>query len=100
MIRNDRQLGVTRQKRDASLAAAEAADAADRRIHEEFARELTREIDEYLGLRNGYVSSFPVESVDQLADALIKARISRGWTQDRLAQALGVSEQMVQKDEA
>jgi transcriptional regulator with XRE-family HTH domain len=31
---------------------------------------------------------------------LVKARIARGWTQKQLAAALGVSEQMVQKDEA
>jgi HTH-type transcriptional regulator/antitoxin HigA len=35
-----------------------------------------------------------------LAEALVKARIARGWTQRRLSDELGVAEQQVQRYEA
>jgi HTH-type transcriptional regulator/antitoxin HigA len=39
-------------------------------------------------------------SLAGLADALIKSRIARGWTQRRLAETLGVAEQQVQRYES
>lgn len=43
---------------------------------------------------------FEAASLAGLADALIKARIARGWTQRRLAEALGVAEQQIQRYES
>lgn len=39
-------------------------------------------------------------SLAGLGDALIKARVARGWTQRQLADRLGVAEQQIQRSEA
>ena len=100
MIRNDRQLSIAKEKQEALLSAASAADPSDAVIYRDLANEVQQEIDEYIGIRDGYVNLFAIESVDDLAAAVIKGRIARRWTQKQLADALGVSEQMVQKDES
>ncbi len=64
------------------------------------ADDLRTEVEEYEQLRSGTVSTFDASSLAELATLLIKARISRGWTQGRLAQALGIAEQQVQRYEA
>lgn len=64
------------------------------------AGDLRAELDEYERLRSGTVSSFEGSSLADLATLLVKARIARGWTQRRLAEALGVAEQQVQRYEA
>ncbi len=63
--------------------------------------DLQREIAEYEALQSGQVRSFAMQSVwSELPATLVRARIARGWTHKELAQALGTSEQQVQKDEA
>jgi DNA-binding XRE family transcriptional regulator len=62
--------------------------------------DLRDEIAEYERLRDGKTTTIEATSLAGLADALIKARIARGWTQAELAQRLGVAEQQVQRDEA
>ncbi|MCU1497830.1 MAG: hypothetical protein JWM47_1783 [Acidimicrobiales bacterium] len=64
------------------------------------ADDLRAEIDEYEHLRSGLVSIFEASSLDDLATLLVKARIARGWTQKRLAEALGVAEQQIQRYES
>jgi HTH-type transcriptional regulator/antitoxin HigA len=64
------------------------------------ADDLRTEVEEYEQLRSGTVSTFDASSLAELATLLIKARISRGWTQGRLAQALDVAEQQVQRYES
>lgn len=64
------------------------------------AEDLRAEIDEYEQLRSGTVSSFEASTLAGVATLLIKARISRGWTQARLADALGIAEQQVQRYES
>jgi DNA-binding XRE family transcriptional regulator len=100
VIRNQRQLSVSRRKRDELLAAAFEAGESDRSLFEELADEVQHEIDEYVGVRDGTIRSFSIESMDELADGLVKARIARKWTQEELAVAIGTSKQMVQRDEA
>jgi transcriptional regulator with XRE-family HTH domain len=100
MIRNDRQLSIARKKQEGLLSAASGAEASDAAIYEDLANEVQQEIDEYIEIRDSGVNSFAVDSIDDLAAAVIKARIARRWTQKQLADALGVSEQMVQRDEA
>ena len=46
------------------------------------------------------MSSFEDPSLTGLATLLVKARIARGWTQRRLAEALGVAEQQIQRYES
>jgi HTH-type transcriptional regulator/antitoxin HigA len=64
------------------------------------AEDLRAELSEYDRLRSGKVSSFEASSLAELASLLVKARIARGWTQRRLADALGVAEQQVQRYES
>jgi len=64
------------------------------------ADDLRAELLEYERLRAGEVSVFEGESLDELASLLVQARIARGWTQRRLAEALGLAEQQVQRYEA
>lgn len=63
--------------------------------------DLEAQLAEYEHLRDGQVKSLALDAVLlQLPKTLVRARIARGWTQKELAQALGTSEQQVQKDEA
>jgi ribosome-binding protein aMBF1 (putative translation factor) len=100
VIRNDRQLSIAREKQEALLSAASTAEANDAAVYLDLANEVQQEIDEYTAIRDGHVNLFAIESVDDLASAVIKARVARRWTQKQLADSLGVSEQMVQKDES
>jgi HTH-type transcriptional regulator/antitoxin HigA len=64
------------------------------------ADDLRGELAAFEALRSGAVRTFEAASLRGLADALVKARIARGWTQRRLADELGVAEQQVQRYEA
>jgi DNA-binding XRE family transcriptional regulator len=64
------------------------------------ADDLRAEIVEYERLRSGKVLTLEASSLAGLSTLLIKARIARGWTQQRLAEELGVAEQQVQRYEA
>ena len=100
MIRNDRQLAQTRQRAAAAKAlAAEAESAVDRDTWSQAASEFEEEIADYLAVRSGTRHVFELVAIDDLAEALVKARIAKGWTQKELADELGVTEQMVQRDE-
>lgn len=102
MIRNERQRTLTMRKRAAAIEAANQIPDGDpgRDANLRFADQLAYELGEYEAVRGGWRRSFDVDSVEGLADALVRARIARGWTQKQLAEALHVSEQMVQKDES
>ena len=63
-------------------------------------RDEALEIEEYDRLRSGAVSAFEATSLAELATLLVKARIARGWTQRRLADALGIAGQQVQRYES
>lgn len=64
------------------------------------ASDLRAELEEYEHLRSGAVSTFEGSSLADVATLLVKARIARGWTQRRLAEALGLAEQQVQRYES
>ena len=64
------------------------------------AEDLRKEVDEYEQLRSGTVSTFEASTLAELATLLVKGRIARGWTQRRLADALGIAEQQVQRYES
>lgn len=57
------------------------------------------EIDEYLRLKRGSKRVLSAASLDDLGELLIKARISRGWSQAELAAELGMETQQVQRYE-
>jgi len=62
--------------------------------------DLKREIDQYESLRDAQPGEVIVESLEDLPDALIRVRIARHFTQEHLAEKLGIRPQQVQKWEA
>lgn len=112
MIQNEREYAVT--KKQLAMLAESLAEAqsnpnpAQPAITRQAAlngirflmEDLETEIAEYEKLRAGQISSLPLASVlEELPSALTRARVARGLTQRELAQALGTTEQQVQKDE-
>jgi ribosome-binding protein aMBF1 (putative translation factor) len=62
--------------------------------------DLRGELAEYDALRTGQVRVLEFDSLSQLPDALIQARIAAGLSQKELAARLGLREQQVQRYEA
>jgi len=61
---------------------------------------LASAIASYEALKMSGGLSMEINSFEDLGLALIKARVSRGWTQERLAETLGMPKQQVQRYEA
>jgi HTH-type transcriptional regulator/antitoxin HigA len=110
MITNERQYEQTRKQLtmlESLLASTQAGEAGDDGFRDLQAaglasqiQDLRDELTDYEQLRDGGTTVFEATSLAGLADALIKARIARGWTQRRLAEALGVAEQQIQRYES
>jgi transcriptional regulator with XRE-family HTH domain len=100
MIKNERQLVIANRKLRELEAAAGQVDPDDAIAYHDLAEDLRHEIAQYINARDGRANLFSIGSVDGLGRAAIQARIARGWSQKQLAEELGVSEQMVQKDES
>ena len=62
--------------------------------------ELLEQVEEYENLKARKIHRLDCKSLEELPEALIKARIFRGLTQEQLAEILNVKEQQVQRDEA
>jgi DNA-binding XRE family transcriptional regulator len=114
MIRNERQYRITKTKLNEFQLAlvelknlpepTEVNDKLDYQLDLDTLssqiEEFEEEIAEYESLQRGTVEQLILESFDQLPQALIKARIVRGLTQEKLAEILEVKPQQVQRDEA
>ena len=111
MITNDVQYRNTKAwlaRFEADAADLEAATPAPRTRLQQAKIDATRaqaddlreQLAAYEALRSGEVRTFQATSLLGLAEALVKARVARGWTQRRLAEELGVAEQQVQRYEA
>jgi len=122
VIRNERQYRITARQRqaladaldlvvrehaDAAVAAAEQADDQSQlRLELEQASldgqiaTLDVQLREYEALRAGQVAELRIDSLVELPDALVRARIASGLTQRELAERLGMKEQQVQRYEA
>lgn len=113
MIQNERQYEVTKSKLAQLQQAQEQAEKTPNPALPLRAQragingiraligDLRAELDEYEKLKAGTVRALPLESVlSDLPGALVRARIARGWTHKDLAEALGTTEQQVQKDES
>jgi hypothetical protein len=114
MIRNERQYRITKTKlNEFQLALVELKNLPEpTEINDKLdyqldldtlssqIEEFEEEIAEYESLQRGTVEQLILESFDQLPQALIKARIVRGLTQEKLAEILEVKPQQVQRDEA
>lgn len=111
MIQNERQYKITQTKlRDLKLDRA-TLDLPDFDLHPRLilARknslniligELEQEIAEYDRLKSGQINKWPIESLQDLLNVMIKARIAVGMTQKELAEKIGVQEQQIQRYEA
>lgn len=113
MIKTDRQYQITKRSLEdferslADLEKTEFPPSVDPRMKEVFRSsfesqrdQLAAEIQEYESLRSGAVTSFAIDSIAELPNVLIRARIARGFTQKDLAERLGLKEQQVQRWEA
>ncbi|NUP01460.1 MAG: helix-turn-helix transcriptional regulator, partial [Nonomuraea sp.] len=123
MIRNERQYHTTMRKRQMLAEALEELsrssglpsvswDTPDQVDREAFIVELQQaslvgqladldaELQEYRQLQTGEILASRVTSLDDLPDALVRARIAAGLSQRDLAARLGMKEQQVQRYEA
>lgn len=100
MIRNERQVKLAQKKLKDLEHAAEQAVVAEKKVWQRLAAEVRCEIEDYLAIKDGLVDVFEISSIDDLPDAIVKARIAKRLTQAELAERLDVSEQVVQKNEA
>lgn len=113
MITNERQYKITRSEADrfrkaiGDLAKAPPRDSvhprlaeAEREAMESQLEDLQAELSEYDHLRDADLSMISVNSFDDLADGLIKARIASNLSQKALAERLGLKEQQIQRYEA
>lgn len=112
MITNERQYRITRAQALRFQRALDAFDsqprpgvdprliAAERAAMASQLADLRAELQEYDDLKSSDRSTFPDVPFEELADALIEARISLEIPQAELAERLGVKEQQVQRYEA
>ncbi len=111
MITNERQYQISKARLAKFRAALDAPDSQTAALHPRARKalrdaaqsqldELMAEVADHEQLRDGRLTSITVESIAELAPALIKARIMRNWTQKELADKLAVAEQQIQRFEA
>ena len=114
MITNERQYRITKaeaEKFKQALARMESEPTGRSDIHprlvqaereglESQLQDLRTELEEYEALKRGDVSTIAIDSFDELAIGLIKARIAAGLSQKALAERLGLKEQQIQRYEA
>jgi transcriptional regulator with XRE-family HTH domain len=114
MITNERQYKITRSEADrfrkaiGQLTSSQATRTdvhprllqAEREAMESQLADLEAELAEYERLKSADLSVITINSFDELAEGLIKARIASGLSQRALAERLGLKEQQIQRYEA
>jgi HTH-type transcriptional regulator / antitoxin HipB len=115
MILNERQYIITNaqlRKFETSLAELTSyvpeADDLNRQLRHQVhidalasqIESLREEMDEYVRLKQGNTQNLVFDSLERLPEALIKARIVRGLTQEQLAERLGLKAQQIQRYES
>jgi HTH-type transcriptional regulator / antitoxin HipB len=115
MIFNERQHGITQtQLKKFQVAVAEMATEAESatdlnqqlrcQAHLDAMNSeievLQEELKEYQKLKAGKITKLNFDSLTQLPEALIKARIVRGLTQEQLGEIMGLKAQQIQRYEA
>jgi HTH-type transcriptional regulator / antitoxin HipB len=115
MIFNERQYGITQtQLKKFQVAVAEMATEAESatdlnqqlrcQAHLDAMNSeievLQEELKEYQKLKAGKITKLNFDSLTQLPEALIKARIVRGLTQEQLGEIMGLKAQQIQRYEA
>ncbi|MXP54226.1 helix-turn-helix domain-containing protein [Pantoea sp. Seng] len=108
MIKNDKQLTITKRKAKEFEAAIQ--NMKNEGIHPLLFQaqinalklqhdELISEIEDYEQVKSGSYAVFDVKNISELPKALIRSRVYLGLTQLDLAQKLGMKEQQVQRYE-
>jgi ribosome-binding protein aMBF1 (putative translation factor) len=112
MIKNEREYRITKaQAEKFERALAEISASGDTGLHpllqkaqregiQSQLEELQEQISEYEALRSGSRLVISLDSLEELPQALIQARIAAGLTQRELAERLGLKEQQIQRYEA
>jgi transcriptional regulator with XRE-family HTH domain len=110
MIKNEKQYQITKKKLSEFKAATRdiVVDPAKEILLKELEinglnsqiEKFEQEIREYEMLKNAAAFFIPVCSLWDFNIALIKARITRGWTQAELGERMGLNEQQIQRYEA
>lgn len=113
MIKNEREYRITKaqaKKFEHALSelVASGGDSrldpllqkAEREAVQSQLEDLQEQISEYEALRSGKRTVISLDSLEELPQALIQARIASGLTQRELAEKLGLKEQQIQRYEA
>jgi transcriptional regulator with XRE-family HTH domain len=113
MIKNERQYRITKSEAQKFRLAIERLENTppDPDVHPLLAKaevdglrseleELDEELRQYEALRSGQQEISPVDSVQDIPQRLIEARIRAGLTQEQLAQKIGLKPQQLQRYEA
>lgn len=113
MIKNEREYRITKSQANkfaqalSQLAASEAASGLHPLIQkaqldalQSQLDELQEQIAEYETLRSGQQAVISLDSLEELPQALIQARIAAGLSQRELAERMGLKEQQIQRYEA
>jgi len=111
MIKNERQYRITKAEAGKFALLIEKLQAKAGKIKDPFAEaeiaglrsqmeDLQSQVEEYDDLRAGKEMILETESLSQLPQALVKARIAAGLSQKELAARLNLKEQQIQKYEA
>lgn len=111
MITNQRQYRITRnwlKRFEQARAGVEEQGAhlvprarqAFSDAYESQIEELREQLADYEALRLGQIAVLELDSLNQLPEALIRARAAAGLSQDQLAHRLGLKKQQVQRYEA
>jgi ribosome-binding protein aMBF1 (putative translation factor) len=111
MIANEREYRITKtaaRRFEQALAKIEERGEERHPLLQKAIREsieseleiLRAQLADYDALRSGQIAVLEVESLRELPEALIRARVAAGLTQRELAARLGLKEQQVQRYEA
>ncbi len=111
MITNERQYAITKAQVERFKEALAQSGSQQKNLHpkaqkamragiESQLQDLQAEVADYEKLRGGKVVSITANSILDIAQALIKARIARNLTQKELAERLNLPEQQIQRYEA
>ncbi|MBI3915451.1 MAG: helix-turn-helix transcriptional regulator [Betaproteobacteria bacterium] len=111
MITNERQYAITKAQAERFKETLAKPDEHGKTLHPKVRKamreglqsqlqDLETEIAEFERLRDGKVTTIVVNSIVDIAVALIQARIARNWTQKQLAEKLNLPEQQIQRYES
>lgn len=111
MIKNDKQYQVTKNRlkefneslSQLQIDESNVVDPLFKKIQEEALKsqilQFEKELEEYEQLKKGKINYVLIDSFENIHEALIKARISKGWTHAELARRLDLKEQQIQRYE-